>query len=304
MKPITTVLAAAGAIAVSVFAIVAFANDSASSETSAKSTNSTLVERGRYLVHRVGIPRHRGQTGIASDSTSISTRARFAAWWTELRRDVSDSRFLGLALWFTAHAAAFSGLVFQLVPILQSERVPTATMLQAIALIGPMQVLGRLALATWGEHFATLRVGSWAMLVLRSSLALMLFLRPTLASLSFFAILYGGSNGVMTILRGTAIAELFGRERYAELNGALSLPAVLAKAASPFALAARGRRPVAMSQTSRRAWHLSSLGRRDCMLRSALNPAAKFKLSRFLRPPPAKSRTEKLSACVKEIARG
>jgi hypothetical protein len=40
------------------------------------------------------------------------------------------------------------------------------------------------------------------------------------------------------VLRGTAIAELFGRKRYAELNGALSAPAVLAKAASPLAFAA------------------------------------------------------------------
>ncbi|CAN5704433.1 hypothetical protein BH20VER1_BH20VER1_12800 [soil metagenome] len=41
----------------------------------------------------------------------------------------------------------------------------------------------------------------------------------------------------MTILRGTAIAEVFGRARYAELNGALSAPAVLAKAAAPLAFA-------------------------------------------------------------------
>ncbi|MFZ5495819.1 MAG: MFS transporter [Verrucomicrobiota bacterium] len=185
-----------------------------------------------------GIPRHRGRTVIARDATAISTHARVAAWWIELRRDISDPRFFGLALWFTAHAATFSGLIFQLVPILQNARVPTATTLQAIALIGPMQVLGRLALATWGKHLATLCVGGWAMLVLGTSLALMLFLHLTLASLLAFAVLYGASNGVMTILRGTAIAELFGRERYAELNGALSLPAVLAKAASPFAVAA------------------------------------------------------------------
>jgi hypothetical protein len=50
--------------------------------------------------------------------------------------------------------------------------------------------------------------------------------------------LAGAGNGVTTILRGTAIAEVFGRERYAELNGALSAPGVLAKAASPLALAA------------------------------------------------------------------
>ena len=184
-----------------------------------------------------GIPRHQPRSIPAKEAVPTRTVARVSAWWKELHGDISDPRFLGLAIWFTAHAAAFSGLIFQLVPILQSVRVPTATILQAIALIGPIQVLGRLALAAWGDRFASLRVGGWAMFVLGASLLIMIVSRPTLASLALFAALYGASNGVMTILRGTAIAELFGRERYAELNGALSLPAVLAKAASPFVLA-------------------------------------------------------------------
>lgn len=64
---------------------------------------------------------------------------------------------------------------------------------------------------------------------------------PNLGCLVVFAVLYGASNGVTTILRGTAIAELFGRERYAELNGALSAPAVVAKAVAPLALAGLGQ---------------------------------------------------------------
>ena len=59
-------------------------------------------------------------------------------------------------------------------------------------------------------------------------LLILLFLPPRLVWLALFATLYGAGNGVTTILRGTSIAELFGRERYAELNGALSAPAVLA----------------------------------------------------------------------------
>ena len=86
-------------------------------------------------------------------------RVRLRAWWPEFRRDISDPRFVDLALWFTAHAAAFTGLIFQIVPILQALRVDNATMLQAIAIIGPMQVLGRFLLTTRGSHFSTLRVG-------------------------------------------------------------------------------------------------------------------------------------------------
>ena len=191
-------------------------------------------------LHRWGIPRWISAAEAQPDSggagrTSMAWRLRF--WWSAFRRDITDTRFVGLAIWFTAHAAAFTGLIFQLVPILQASGVSNATMLQAIALIGPMQVLGRFLLTTRGNHFSTLRVGRWAMGGLTAAILVLLLLPPQLLWLGAFAVLFGLSNGVLTILRGTAIAELFGRERYAELNGALSAPAVLAKAAAPLALA-------------------------------------------------------------------
>ncbi len=190
-------------------------------------------------LHVFGIPRWvspvAGQGVGEAGRPSIGQRWR--SWWIVFRHDITDTRFVGLALWFTAHAAAFTGLIFQLVPILQASGVSNATMLRAIALIGPMQVLGRFLLTTRGNQFSTLRVGRWAMGGLTAAILVLLLLPPQLLWLGAFAVLFGLSNGVLTILRGTAIAELFGRERYAELNGALSVPAVLAKAAAPLALA-------------------------------------------------------------------
>ena len=77
-----------------------------------------------------------------------------------------------------------------------------------------------------------------ALAALVAAMLLLLFMPPHLIWLALVAAFYKAGNGVTTILRGTAIAELFGRERYAELNGALSAPAVIAKAVSPLALAA------------------------------------------------------------------
>lgn len=114
----------------------------------------------------------------------------------------------------------------------------SATIMKTVAVIGPMQVLGRIALTAWGKDFATLSVGFWATASLAASMLCLGLLPKSLPGLIAFAALYGAGNGVMTILRGTAIAESFGRERYAELSGALSLPAVIAKAAPPLILAA------------------------------------------------------------------
>ncbi|MGH8800135.1 MAG: MFS transporter, partial [Casimicrobiaceae bacterium] len=52
-----------------------------------------------------------------------------------------------------------------------------------------------------------------------------------------FAILFGGGNGVVTIVRGTVPAELFGRAGYGGTLGKLAAPALFARAVAPFAFA-------------------------------------------------------------------
>lgn len=186
-------------------------------------------------LHLLGVPRF---SRASEPGPSVSTRNRWRAWRREFQRDVSDPRFVGLALWFTAYSAAFTGLIFQLIPALQAMHVDSTQIVQAIAFFGPFQVLGRFVLTTRGHHFSTLRVGRWAMAALLIAVLILFIAPPHLSWLIVYAMIAGAGNGVTTILRGTAVAEVFGRDRYAELNGALSAPGVLAKAASPLALAA------------------------------------------------------------------
>ncbi len=51
-----------------------------------------------------------------------------------------------------------------------------------------------------------------------------------------FVLLYGLGNGMMTIVKGTAIAQYVNRDHVASLNGALGLPSALARAVAPFML--------------------------------------------------------------------
>jgi MFS family permease len=186
-------------------------------------------------LHFFGVPRFERSPATSS---RVSARTQWTGWWRELRRDATDPRFVGLALWFTAYSAAVTGLIFQLIPVLQAMGVDNGKIVQAIACFGPFQVLGRFVLTARARHFSTLRVGRWAMGALILALLILLLAPAQLPWLMLYAAIAGAGNGVTTILRGTAIAEVFGRERYAELNGALSAPGVLAKAASPLALAA------------------------------------------------------------------
>ncbi len=186
-------------------------------------------------LHWWGIPPH--PPAAPAPGTPSPWPQRLAAWWTEFRHDLAEPRFVGLALWFTAHSAVFTGLIFQLVPMLQARGASNADIVRAVAVIGPLQVVARFLLAARAAEFSTLRIGRWTIAGTLAALAVLLLLPPDFGWLALFAALFGASNGVSTILRGTAIAELFGRERYAALNGALSAPAVIGRASAPLLLA-------------------------------------------------------------------
>jgi hypothetical protein len=49
--------------------------------------------------------------------------------------------------------------------------------------------------------------------------------------------LYGLSNGILTIVRGTIPQALFGRENYGAISGAMAGPSLLSKAAGPLVAA-------------------------------------------------------------------
>ena len=59
---------------------------------------------------------------------------------------------------------------------------------------------------------------------------------PTL--LILFAIVYGGANGMMTILRGTIVQDVMWTEGYGAVSGLLSMPSNIAKGIAPISAAA------------------------------------------------------------------
>jgi hypothetical protein len=72
-----------------------------------------------------------------------------------------------------------------------------------------------------------------ALVLLPAGLLLLIAGGDSMFALGTGLAVYGASNGVMTIVRAVVPAEIFGRERYATLNGALSVPVILTRAAGP-----------------------------------------------------------------------
>jgi MFS family permease len=157
---------------------------------------------------------------------------------SELRAILRGRVFVGLAIWFTAYNAAQSAFIFQFVPLLTTWGVETAAILTSVAIIGPMQVVGRIILMCFSTRLETREIGLAVTVLLPASVLALLFLPHTFLSLGLVATLYGAGNGIMTIVRGIAVSDLIGRTHYGSMNGALTVPINVAKALAPFVAAA------------------------------------------------------------------
>jgi MFS family permease len=154
---------------------------------------------------------------------------------SNLRAALSDRTFYLLCAAFTANALVFSAMSVHMIAMLNAKGLTSVQAAFIGAMVGPMQVAGRVIEMLFGRHVSPSKVGFIAMGLLPASLALFLIADGTVALLALFALLYGTGNGVMTIVRGTIPAELYGRTHYGAINGAMALPVLVSKALGPLA---------------------------------------------------------------------
>ncbi len=155
-----------------------------------------------------------------------------------LQEALRDPVFWKLAFAFSANMFIFSALSVHLIPLLQRFGHTAGMAVLVATLIGPMQVAGRVGEMAFARHVRPQTVGKLTFAVLPAGLLALLFLGQHQLAVAAFCMLYGVSNGVLTIVRGTVPQTLFGRENYGAISGALAGPSLLAKAAGPIAAAA------------------------------------------------------------------
>jgi hypothetical protein len=147
------------------------------------------------------------------------------------RAPVNRVAMLCLSGYFTLRWFITSAIAVHILHLLQDTGLTLAQAVVVASLIGPGQVAGRIAEWTIGR-----RMG----LLLRARLGGLLFPLGALAlpiggplGASAFAVLYGMSNGILTINRGTLPLAIFGAEGYATMLGYLAVPVLLAQATAP-----------------------------------------------------------------------
>ena len=154
-----------------------------------------------------------------------------------LPQALRQPQFWLLAAAFAFNTFIFSALSVHLLRVVQALGHGTQLALSLAALIGPMQVAGRLLERTWGAGKPPAVIGAYTFAALPAALFALAMFGGHAFGVGVFCILYGLSNGVLTILRGTLPAAMFGRKQYGAISGALAAPALLAKASGPLVFA-------------------------------------------------------------------
>lgn len=146
--------------------------------------------------------------------------------------------FWALAVCFTAYYATFAALTFHLVPLLSERRVPPAVILTTMAVIGPAHVLARVLWFTVGRNVRPSIVGAVITTAFPASVLVLMCAGTSPALSILFAVIYGGANGRMTILRGTIVQDALWTEGFGAVSGLLSMPSHIAKGVAPISAAA------------------------------------------------------------------
>ena len=144
--------------------------------------------------------------------------------------------FAWLATAFAVAAFLSSAISAHLVVLLAAGGLAARDAVLVGALIGPMQVAGRVVEFAFSSRLSAFRVGTLAFTLLAVAMIVLGLVRGAWPIALAFALLYGWSNGVMTIVRGTVPSALFGARDYGALLGRLAQPQFILKAFAPVAV--------------------------------------------------------------------
>jgi predicted MFS family arabinose efflux permease len=144
--------------------------------------------------------------------------------------------FLLIGVFVVCMMGVTAALPPHMISLLRGTGLAEAWVIAIPASIGLIQVLGRLLLYFFEHHFDLHVANRLIPTLIPLGLAALLAGAGHPWAALLFVLLYGLGNGMMTIVKGTAIAQYVSRDHVASLNGALGLPSALARAIAPFLL--------------------------------------------------------------------
>ena len=188
------------------------------------------------LQFAVCLPLHAGLLRGAPRSPSRLKHAHTSADLVppvSVREHLRRAPFWLLALFMVLMMSVTSALPAHMIALLQEAGLSPTWVIAVPAAIGVIQVVGRLVLFVFERHWDVHTANRWIPgFIPLGLLALLLGGFHPLGAL-VFVLLFGLGNGMITIVKGTALAQYVSRDHVGQLNGLLGMPIALARAAAP-----------------------------------------------------------------------
>jgi MFS family permease len=171
-----------------------------------------------------------GQAGRAGAGQSASSPGNPTT--LSVGRALRQPAFRWLALAFSLNMLVSVAVSVHLVAYLLDRGYDLGLAATATGLIGAMQVFGRIVLGLLGDR-APLRVTASIALAIQPVSLLILLVSPGALGVWAFIALFGATRGAMSLIRPGFIVDLYGRERYATIAGAVATFVMAATALAP-----------------------------------------------------------------------
>lgn len=145
--------------------------------------------------------------------------------------------FVLLAIAFSLQGFVVSAMSVHMLTLLQGFGFSTVLAVSLGAMVGPSQVTGRLIEMLFGTNVAPVTTAWVSGALMPFGFVLLVIGSGTAALAGLFAIAYGVSMGLSSIVRGTVPLQLFGPAGYGAMLGRLSAPGLVIRAAAPLGFA-------------------------------------------------------------------
>jgi MFS family permease len=145
--------------------------------------------------------------------------------------------FLLVAAAFAVYAFVPSALSAHMLAIFDRMGVDSGTVILIGVLFGPAQVTARLCEYMFARNRHPLDIARFAVGLVLFAFLLLAALGVSAQAAASFAILFGLTNGLMTISRGTVPLALFGPSGYGGVIGRIAGPSLVLQAAAPLVIA-------------------------------------------------------------------
>lgn len=209
--------------------------------------------RGTYLVYAallalIAAPLH--AFALPRSRAVVETRAMHSSAPPAPPLPAKGTVFALVAAAFAAYAFVPSALSAHMLAIFKRAGIDANAVVIIGMLFGPMQVTARVCEFVFARNVHPLWVARFATGLLVAAFIILAAVGVSPSAAAVFAALFGISNGLITIARGTVPLALFGAVGYGHVVGRIAGPSLMMQAAAPLVLALVAERlsdPAALS---------------------------------------------------------